>query len=245
MAKVKPANKVQLGASGGPRPNDGSHYEPAFFVQNFSGMQVPDDGRARNAAFFAHAVARSPKNLRHHVQRINLHTVARDRTALWGALIDLLLILQGDGLALKLRMLAKAKVVLNEEQNSFLQANIKSGLQNTGDLPPAIASVLHHGRRGNKQIVRRRREDALSRRDPLIDALEHIEYGQVDEAQRTLEEALNDDPQRVALHHELLAIYRSKRDLDGLLKFYRSIAPDQNPAQEAWDATVVHLRGIR
>jgi hypothetical protein len=222
-----------------------SWYEPAFFVPSFKGMHLPGDSLGRNAAFLSHTVARMPKNLRFHVLRINLLADEGDAAGVWSALIDLFLVLQQEGVPLKKRLLDRCGELLGVEKTSFLRGHVERGLSNSGDLPLAPSSVLCLGLSGTNRLIRRRGQQQAAGRDPLVDAQEHIEYGQLDQAQSVLEDALRDDPQRVQLHLELLAIYRGKRDLDAFLAMFGSLPVDQNPVSDVWEEVAGFLQEDR
>ena len=64
---------------------------------------------------FNRLVASSPNNLRSHVQRVYLSVLCHDGVELTGALMDLFMILEERGLALKQRLLDQGATLLNPD----------------------------------------------------------------------------------------------------------------------------------
>jgi hypothetical protein len=100
---------------------------------------------------------------------------------------------------------------------------------------------MRSGRGGGPPLVVKRVPNHSEERDPLADAQDHIQYGQIPQAQAVLEGALRADPLRRELHHELLAIYRSTRDKTAFLVTYNALPLDLNPVPDAWERVAEHL----
>jgi hypothetical protein len=216
-------------------------YQPAFVVADTKGLNVGIDHFHEDSSYFSHAVARSPGDLRLHVVRINLHLEAENTEALWGALVDLFLVLQAKGFAIRQGMLLKARRLLDENRYRLLHSRLAKGLRDCAEIPSAPESVIRSGRRGGPPLVVKRVPQHSEERDPLADAQDYIQYGQVAQAQAVLEGALRADPLRCELHHELLAIYRSTRDKRSFLATYNALPLDLNPLPDAWERVAEHL----
>ena len=87
--------------------------EAAFQLSGFTGLSFQAGTCNRIADYFAHGVARTPNNLRGHVQRINEHIRQKDSPGTYGALLDLFITLSDKGLHLRNRMLRSAKEILD------------------------------------------------------------------------------------------------------------------------------------
>jgi hypothetical protein len=75
-------------------------------------------------AHLAHTIARRPKDLRLHVERILLYAESGDPNII-GALGDLFLVLGDKGLPLRRRMLALARPLLNRTDQHRLQGLLR------------------------------------------------------------------------------------------------------------------------
>ncbi|MFO1425554.1 MAG: hypothetical protein U1F11_00990 [Steroidobacteraceae bacterium] len=214
--------------------------EPVFAIAATSSLHLADVAEPRNAAYLAHQVARSPLDLRAHVLRVHLHLERRDEPALWGAFVDLFIVLQRAGGPLKRRLLHAAREVLAAEHRNFLMGRIERGIAHDAHCPAALHAVLAKGIEGTLQFVRAAGEPGLSARDVLVEAREHLEYGQVAAAQALLERTLRADAERLELHAELLAIYRATRDRAAFAAMRTAIAA-ANPVPQAWQEVAEFL----
>ena len=207
--------------------------EPVFAIAATSSLHLADVAEPRNAAYLAHQVARSPLDLRAHVLRVHLHLERRDEPALWGAFVDLFIVLQRAGAPLKRRLLHAAREVLLAEHRHFLSERIERGIAHDAQCPAALHAVLARGVEGSLRFVRTSGDRQDSARDVLVEAREHLEYGQVAAAQALLERTLRADAERLELHAELLAIYRATRDRAAFAAMRAAIAA-ANPVPQAW-----------
>ena len=180
-------------------------------------------------------MARTPANLIAQVQRINSCLAHRNSEGVYGALLDLFIALGEKGLLLRRRMLVQAKPLLGEERSRALARHLEKGLQATDPMPPSSHSVLSKGLTGTRQLVIRVDSASTTERDPLEDAIEHLEYSQIDKAQAILEQALLEDPSRADLHSNLLAIYRSSGDSVSFARMRDKLDQKQNPVADEWD----------
>jgi len=214
--------------------SDCFNYEPAFIVPEFSALTDLSDVRGKNAAYLSHCVSRNPQDLKSHVQRISLHLNLQNADAAWGALIDVFLVLQANGKALKQRLLDSAHKLLGDRRHMFLHGRLESGLSSKDRSPESIHSVLSAGSIESLQLIGRADGNSIQARDPLTEAQEYLEYGQIEEAQTILQAAIRREPSRAELHYELLTIYRGTRDEDAFASMHGSLVPGENPVPEAW-----------
>lgn len=196
------------------------------------------------ATHLAHLSAREPGNLLNHVRRIYLHLARRQPDALYGAMLDLYLVLGEKGGNLRGRLLRKGRDLLQREHYDLFLTHYKYGLHSNQPLPPSRHSVLGNFFRGRMTLVKQQtslNEPARERIDPLDQAREELNYGDVATAQRILEAALLRLPQRADLHLELLELYRHTRSLSDLVKMQERLGDDIAAARDEWNRTRVLL----
>lgn len=167
----------------------------------------------RIIAFLDGRIIRQPQELRSHVQRIFLLIAMADRARLFGALVDLYIALGAAGEALKQRCLSRAEPLLDAQKLTFLECNLRSGLR---ACDPALARVAHAvlslGCCGSTELIHKNHAAAHGYEGAYEEALDCLEYGQLNEARRVLEEAVlaaGDDARVTRL---LLEIYQRAKD---------------------------------
>jgi hypothetical protein len=197
---------------------------------------APDCIGDEGIEYIDYRIVRSPKDLCNHVRRILLQHDMGDPDALYAALLDLFIVLENKGFALRRRVLEGARSRLSAQQYRTLSACMNSDQVQCDRLPAPPDSMLAKGLIGSRSLVEAADNENESVRDPLIEAQEYIEYCQVDQARVLLEQAILDQPQRMELHSELLDIYRSTRDRASFLVFWRRLNDVDNPAPDVWEA---------
>ena len=206
---------------------------------------VVDAGDGDPGAFYAHQVARAPADLRCHVRRIHFHVATADAEGGYGALVDLFIALGPKGVALRSRMLDAAKPLLERTRYQTLMRKLDAGLAATDSLSPSPCSRLTKGLRGIHLLVERLDRDAPQfQRDPLAEARACLEYGQVEQARRLLEDTVMAEPWRADLHLELLEIYRATRDLDNFSATWALLDVASGPVADAWSETADYLERV-
>lgn len=184
--------------------------------------------------YLSRQVARKPEDLRSHLQRINLCLQQRDREGTYGALLDLFIVLGPKGLPLRRRIFRSTLRLLNKEQyRAFLQ-HMDAGVHATAVMPSARCSMLSKGLTGTSHLVINEVTEEDFQRDPLIEAREHLEYGQVEEARELLEEAVLMEPWRTDLQSDLLEIYRHTRDRKNFDAMRERLEAANIPVSDAW-----------
>lgn len=210
--------------------------DPVF--QSFVNVNLPNDTHpigSRTTDYLAHSVARNPNCLLTHAQRIALHVKRKESEAVCGALLDLFIVLGTHGTQLRERMLKFAESLLDQTASEFFLSNLRRGVLATNDLPISPYSVLTKGVHGTTDLVRQIPDRRTLDRDPLQQARECLEFGQVGEAQRILEVALIDQPERVELHHDLLEIYRYTADQVGFNAMRIKLESKNHSLVHLWD----------
>lgn len=132
--------------------------DPTFVLDSERGLQLSAAARARVAPddawrWLAMRVAREPLDLRAHTQRIRLLADCREPNRLFGALVDLFLVLGNKGIGLRYTVLDIARPVLDPDDHAYLRAHLVGGLHPGAQLPLATGSVISRGVIGTSAVV--------------------------------------------------------------------------------------------
>lgn len=218
-------------------------FDPAF--QSFSGINLGGNryGLTEGTGdYLAHAVARDPTCLMTHVQRIALHVKRKEPDRVCGALVDLFIVLGARGMPLRKRMLNLAKRQLDLSMIEFLTANLRLGVSATDALPESGYSVLTKAVTGTTHLVEQTQVIEKEPQDPLQDARACLEFGQVEEAQRILEAAILQAPEREELHHDLLEIYRHTADRESFYNMQGQLELTGKTVEKLWEETAASFK---
>ena len=211
--------------------------EPQFWADGYRRTRfhpLPDGHNL--AVFLAHRVKRDPGDLKVHLQRIGLHLEQADEEALYGALLDLFLVLGRNGQALRKRMLHQAIGRLTLEHSVSLREHLEPGLH-PGDLVlPGRFSILSTGLTGDCVVITRNEKKNQRTREFLEEVRDLIDSGQITEAQSALEEALLEDPGNTQLSAELLDLYAHTRDSSGFLSMLERLKKRDPELAKTWEA---------
>lgn len=176
--------------------------------------QIDDPGAEK---YLSQRIKQKPKDLRAHMQRIFQMVERADELRLFGALVDLFIVLGVAGEPVKQRCLTNAEPVLTGPHLAFLERALEQGLQaHDPSLSQARHSVLSRGIKGQLEIVRKVEATERAYAGPYEEAVSFLEYGQIDQARRVLEKSLyeaNDDPRIPA---QLLEIYQHAEDYEAI-----------------------------
>lgn len=181
-------------------------------------------------------IARKPKHLISHLQRIYFCFHKDLNEQLFAAIVDFLVILNRHGQAISWRMLAGIKPGLSNEQFILIKEYLKDEQASPFLLAGNRYCILTRGIVGTNALVRQVVADqAKPDHDPLEIARDHIEYSQLEEAKQVLENALLKHPARVELQHELLALYKSTRDSEGFYTMLNELNRSDFDIIAEWD----------
>jgi hypothetical protein len=190
------------------------------------------------ATHLAHLASLEPGNLLNHVRRIYLHLALNEPNELYGAMLDLHLVLGDKGERLRHRLLKIARNLLPQEMRDLFISHQHTGLQSHQPLPPSQYSVLGNFFTGGIRLVTQQTADIQPNgreTDPLELAREELNFGDICVAQQILEEALLQSPRRLGLHYGLLEIYKHTQSIDDLLAMKKRLGDDIAIAQSAWN----------
>ncbi|MDP2177815.1 FimV family protein [Methylicorpusculum sp.] len=189
-------------------------------------------------------VAKHPERLLTHVQRIYYCFQNQLSEPLYAALVDLLVVLNGRGKALGLRMVMGAKSRINPNSLDLLIESINRPGEQHHLIPGNHYSILSKGLMGVNHLVDPAHRSPHADHDPLLLARDCIEYSQLDEAQKLLETAIVEYPGRLELHQELTALYRSTRNLDRFNEMNSKLIASDITLPECWQQLEVYFKEL-
>lgn len=179
-------------------------------------------------------VAKQPKCLLIHIQRIYCCYQAQLSDQLYGALVDFLIVLNHNGPAVSRRMVAGAKSELTETHLKNLVRYLKDANADSSLLAGNQYSVFHKGMMGTNKLITPNEERHQEIIDPLVLARDFIEYSQIPEAQSVLEASVFEHPDRLELHEELLNLYKSTRNPRDFNRMYIELQESGVDVPEIW-----------
>lgn len=160
-----------------------------------------------------HKILSAPADLRAHVRRILLLSNEGNGAALYSALLDLFIILQSNGRALKRRMIALAQPFLAPATFEFFQRHLEQGV--AADDPQVTrvkGSLLRKSQVLGVPLVTRSNDHAGRPVGVMEQVNALLEYGQLEHAVELLENALLQNPDQEPEAELLLGLYRSLRE---------------------------------
>jgi hypothetical protein len=159
--------------------------------------------------YLAHRITRNPLDLRAHTQRVYLYLTNRDAGGAYAALLDLFISLGGKGYSLRRHLLQLCSGILDAAQQKSFRSHLKTGLLSTTPLTMTGSSLLHKGVESSLPLISKEEiHSAKATTDPLSEAREYLEYGQLEPAMSTLETAIIADPSQADIMNELLELYK-------------------------------------
>jgi hypothetical protein len=215
-----------------------------FHEPTHQGLKLPKEVEPQLwSNHLAYRSAREPENLLNHVRRVYLHLETRQTEELYGAMLDLFLVLGDRGEALRKGLLKKAKARLPNDTFEMFVKNLKQGLHKNHPYPTCQYSVLGNFFEGGISLFDETdtTEEVAQSADPLELAQEELTFGDISIAQEILEKAILSSPERMGLHFGLLEIYKHTRSLSDLLKMQEKLGDHINIAQSTWKKTRQYL----
>jgi len=214
-------------------------HDPAFQVNRKIGLRLkPAVGQERELADYLSALVSShSQNLTVHIQRICLYFDLNQAEFLYAALVDLWIAFNGRGRDFFRILLFATKGRLKEDDFKQIHTLFVNNELRADKVPSVKMSVLNQGLSGCSELVSLIDNKVdVQHRDPLVEALEYLEYSQVEQALSVLEVAVLEQPTRDDLQKQLLEIYLSTLDLYGLKEMEQKLNNNLlHPAE--WEAT--------
>jgi len=194
-------------------------YDPAFQLSSLISFRL-EIAEGHEEVVLNHltmSLVLQPHSLKTHIRRILLSFDIAQAGLLYAALIDLWVVLENRGRKLFYFLLNATKNRLDKPDFDLLQTIYIAYEMQPHLLPSPRMSVLTKGLVGQLNLVSSSKsKNSHSERDPLVEALEYIEYSQVEQAQNVLEKGVLAEPHRLELQENLLEIYSSTLDLYSL-----------------------------
>ncbi|MBS3963870.1 MAG: hypothetical protein KGZ80_05110 [Methylomonas sp.] len=197
-------------------PAENTEAKQAFWQDAELGLLQSSEQLAEVLAALTGKVARQPKDLVAHLRRVHFcfqHALA---DALYAALLDVVIVLDGKGQDLTRRLMAGCRGRLNAADLVHLKNLRRTPRQPVGNRH----SLFTSGVRGTFDLIENRQgiEHTV---EPLLLARDFIEYSQLDEAMTVLETALLETPERNDIQTALAELYRSTDSRGRFLKTHR------------------------
>ncbi|GAB6141981.1 hypothetical protein JCM14076_27100 [Methylosoma difficile] len=186
-------------------------------------------------------LARKPNRLVLHVQRI-LYCYHSDlNEQLFAALIDFLVILNRRGKAISYRMVFGSRTRLKSVQLKVFKNYLSDQNYDPSLLPGNSYTIFTRGMIGTSNLIMMSKPQRVSNYDPLDLAHDHIEYSQLDDAKRVLEQGILNDPDRLVLHQELLYLYQLTNDAAGFKRMYKHLTQQGLATPDKWSSLENHF----
>lgn len=180
-------------------------------------------------------VSRKPNSLEAHMERIYYCFQNLLDEQLFGALVDLLVVLNKNGLALGRRMITGSKSRLPENKYQALVSHLESNANSDDLLPPSPYSVFAKGLQSTIKLLQLDENSSEEKPDALALARDYIEYSQLDDAIQVLKQAVLEQPERSELHDELLSLFRSTRDQTGFKRTFNELSGNNVSLPPQWE----------
>lgn len=188
-------------------------------------------------------VLTNPKQLNYHIQRIHLTYKLRMAEPLYAALVDLLLVLDGKGKELSKSMILSTRSLLEKRQFGLLVNVLKH--QNTSLLTGNKFSVFTKGLVGSCELLTKTvQTNHTVAHDPLVIALDYIEYSQLDHAIETLQTGILEFPDRQDLQNELLELYKLTKNKKAFVKMRDLLIETEFQLSSEWQELTAYFSGL-
>ena len=206
-------------------------------------LYSPSDSSSKNFIDnLEYRVSREPQDLRSHILRITHYMRLRHEAGVYGALVDLFIVLGQNGVSIRQRMLGQAKSFLSHKRFLFFNSIIQRGIRDSDPVPDVQTAVLSKGYTGKKVfIIENAHRSCKDLSDPRQEAIDCLIHGKVNEARKILEHAVLQEPWREDLQIDLLEIYWATRDLSACQSMYARLADEFIPDHHAWVEVVERI----
>jgi len=216
-----------------------------FLISNNSSLRLNyNQFNVQAMEYLTHNVSRNPSDLQSHIQRIYMYLADFDGDRIYSAVLDLFISLGNKGFQLRRRILRESRHILKLQQYGALRDKLECGVDASDPMPLAPYSVLTKSYTGQPKLIERisttRPEPAEF--DPILEAGQYLEYGQIQEAKTLLEGAVLDEPWRKDLQDDLLDIYRVTLDGEACDAMYQRLTDSFIPDHHAWTQTAEQIQ---
>lgn len=197
----------------------------------------PDFDRKKNEAaylsFLERKIARDPRDLISHTQRVFLFHREKDKQACHDALLDLYLVLGARGYELRKNVLLKVKNSLQRPQREFFASFLKEGLTEADIKGVNTVALLSAGLQKGEALVS---FDGVPENEKDLKEVAYalLEHDLVVESCRVWEKVLASDPGSSVATMELLSIYQHYQLKDDFFKTYMDLSGRKLALKELW-----------
>ncbi len=208
---------------------------PAIFsLENLKDLQLSEDYSTNsNRRYLAHHVKRYPLDLRVQVQRV---LMSKDEDNLPGVLQDLFIALKDDGLKLRQMLFTQVQQYLPQAEQDYFSNWLDKGYEQGHTDRFILGSVLATGLASknisllSEPLVAK---ESSSYESHYQEAVDCIEYGQLEDAQELLEQEMLNPEGDTRTEEELLRVYSYTKDYESrdrllalLVAQDRELSPD-------------------
>ncbi len=184
----------------------------------------------------SHKVSRTPRDLNIHLYRIIASYYSNQIELLYGALLDLFIVLDKKGFPLRQRLFNKFSGLLLDNHRVFLKQALLLGAADVESIPHSSCSRFNNGVVGSTNVVIKTGEPSQHQFSVLDEARDLIDSGLIDDARMILEQAITQQPDDEHISRELLEIYRYTKNLDDFATIREQLNGQSLALTEEWDA---------
>lgn len=128
--------------------------QSTFQIPGCRDLFLNTQGWGQNASHYYIACSiRNPNNLQNHVQRIFHHISQHNCEQIYGALLDLFIVLKNSGYALKKRMMTYSQPFISAKQITLLEGVLHHNNLTKQTLPTSRYSILSSGHNINNRLI--------------------------------------------------------------------------------------------
>lgn len=210
----------------------------AFADRHWSGWytRMPPALVTQAVEHLSHRVSRTPHDLKVHLHRIIASHHSNQLESLYGALLDLFIILDKKGFLLRQRLFNKFAASLPEYQATALKQALMLGAAKLDILPHSNCSRFNKGVVGTTNLVIKTGELSQRQFSLLDEARDLIDSGLIDEARLIMEKAIIQQPDDEHVSRELLDIYRYTKNTNAFEAMYAQLNGQSLALADKWDA---------
>jgi len=232
-----PGEKFCVNAIGGGTFDYGD-VDLAFAGRHWTGWyaRMPTDLAVQATEHLSHRVSRTPNDLKVHLHRIIASHYSRQIESLYGALLDLFIILDKKGFLLRQRLFNKFACSLSVHQSIALKQALMLGAGKLESLPHCDNSRFSNGMVGSACLVIKTDEPSQYKFSVLDEARDLIDSGLIDDARMILEQAIIQQPDDEHISRELLELYRYTKDSSAFAEIYAQLNGLPLSLMDEWNA---------
>lgn len=208
----------------------------AFIKPDWNGWyhRLPAEIADTAIDYLTHRITKRPQDLLAHVHRIVAIYYTNNTNALYGALLDLYIVLDKKGFRLRQRLLNKVAPRLPSEQRVALRNGLLFGIKSVEEVPFCVGSCFNAQLHDVGAVVVQTGEQIKHEFSVLDEALDLINSGFLDEARMILEEAIMIEPGSFDLNSELLNLFRCTKDKDAFFSAVERFEGLPLAARDGW-----------